>query len=139
MRQYADKILMKHDYDWFMDTLKQVCYDCFELLPEDDEGTKPTGEDEEDGANATKPDDKPLEEQPAYRRQDQISHHPSTKSGKSSRKVEDSERVWPITIPDQDLWYSTLNMEVDGYYCEFKNLAGQNLPISEVINKKIGD
>ena len=127
---------MKHDYEWFMDTLKQVCYDCFELLPEEDEGTKPTGEDEEEGANAP---DKPLEEQPAYRRQDQISHHPSTKSGKSSRKVEDSERVWPVTMPDQDLWYSTLNMEVDGYYCEFKNLAGQNLPIAEVINKKIGD
>ena len=40
MRQYADKILMKHDYQWFVDTLKQVCYDCFTLVPEDDEAVK---------------------------------------------------------------------------------------------------
>lgn len=48
MRQYADKILMKHDYQWFVDTLKQVCYDCFTLVPEDDEAVKQTGEDEND-------------------------------------------------------------------------------------------
>ena len=39
---------MKHDYQWFVDTLRQVCYDCFTLVPEDDEAVKPTGEDEDD-------------------------------------------------------------------------------------------
>ena len=35
VRQYADKILMKHDLTWFLDTLKQVCYDVFDLVPEE--------------------------------------------------------------------------------------------------------
>lgn len=31
MRQYADKILMKHDLDWFMATLQQVCMETFDM------------------------------------------------------------------------------------------------------------
>lgn len=31
MRQYADKILMKHDLEWFMATLQQVCMESFDM------------------------------------------------------------------------------------------------------------
>ena len=48
VRQYADKILMKHDLNWFMDNLKQVCYDCFDLTGEEDDGKK--GSIEEEGS-----------------------------------------------------------------------------------------
>ena len=57
MRQYADKILMKHDLNWFMDTLKQVCLDVFDLRPEDEEGRQQTAEESEKDANKPISDD----------------------------------------------------------------------------------
>ena len=45
MRQYADKILMKHDLQWFMETLKQVCLEEFDLTPDEEGDTrKQTGD-----------------------------------------------------------------------------------------------
>ena len=62
-----------------------------------------------------------------------------TRSHKStSRKISEKDRVWPIDNPDE-LWFSILNMEVDGYYCEFKNMEGRNDPIPQVIHNKIAD
>ena len=43
VRQYADKILMKHDYNWFMENLKRVCYECFDLVEDRDDGGKAKG------------------------------------------------------------------------------------------------
>ena len=33
MRQYADKILMRHDLDWFDSTVKKLIWDNFDLMP----------------------------------------------------------------------------------------------------------
>ena len=33
IRQYADKILMRHDLTWFKETLIQLIWDNFELKP----------------------------------------------------------------------------------------------------------
>ena len=32
-RQFADKILMRHDLSWFKDTLRQLVWDTFDLTP----------------------------------------------------------------------------------------------------------
>ena len=29
------------------------------------------------------------------------------------------QRVWPIT-DEENLWFSIMNLDVDGYYCEFR-------------------
>lgn len=33
IRQYADKILMRHDLKWFKDTLRKLIWDHFDLMP----------------------------------------------------------------------------------------------------------
>ena len=46
-------------------------------------------------------------------------------------------RQWPIDDED-NLWFSTMNMDVDGYYVEFKPPEGrQNESIDALINEKI--
>lgn len=47
VRQYADRILMKHDLEWFMKTLKALIWDTFDLRK--NEGViKKEGEEGED-------------------------------------------------------------------------------------------
>lgn len=31
LRQYGDKILMRHDYQWFQETLNRICVEVFDL------------------------------------------------------------------------------------------------------------
>ena len=50
-RQFADKILMRHDLGWFKDTLHQLVWDTFDLTPnkELDLKTNTQGENEAGG------------------------------------------------------------------------------------------
>ena len=52
VRQFADKILMKHDLDWFLKSLRQVIWDNFDLRPYDEDYDKArksdAGEEEEE-------------------------------------------------------------------------------------------
>lgn len=53
-RQYADKILMKHDLKWFKETLKNVCAKHFYDLPEKSE-VKKRGQVSSDESNEEEP------------------------------------------------------------------------------------
>ena len=47
------------------------------------------------------------------------------------------ERIWPIE-DEENLWFSIMNMDVDGYYCEIKPPeTRQNEKIETLINEKI--
>ena len=53
IRQYADKILMRHDLQWFKETLVKLIWDSFDLMPGKELETKTaTAEAAEDGAAA---------------------------------------------------------------------------------------
>ena len=47
-----------------------------------------------------------------------------------------SERVWPID-DEENLWFSILNMDVDGYYCEFKRPEKSNNTLEQEIHFKV--
>ena len=51
--------------------------------------------------------------------------------------MDPNARVWPI--PDEDnLWFCVMNMDVDGYYCEFKPPEGRlNESIETLLYEKI--
>lgn len=58
IRQYADKILMTHDYSWFIDTLKSLIWEHFDLMPNKELDQKTTTQDQ-DGAPAEEAKDVP--------------------------------------------------------------------------------
>ena len=58
IRQYADKILMRHDLAWFKDTLKKLIWDHFDLMPNKELEVKTTtNEPGEEGAQDEQTED----------------------------------------------------------------------------------
>ena len=51
LRQYGDKILMRHDYNWFKETLTKLIWDNFDLMPNKDMEAKTTTQDQDNGDN----------------------------------------------------------------------------------------
>ena len=55
----------------------------------------------------------------------------------SAKQVDPETRVWPISDPE-NLWFCVMNMDVDGYYCEFRPPDGrQNERVVDLIHEKI--
>ena len=135
VRQFADKILMKHDLEWFMTTLRQVIWDTFDLKPFDEDFSKVnTKKKKEDGEDDNEEDEDEQEES----KKSQNDADSATKEIKVSEKSyhDPNERVWPIKDED-NLWYSVMNMDVEGYYTEFKSPEKSNLTIVEEIHQKV--
>jgi len=48
-----------------------------------------------------------------------------------------SQRVWPID-DEENLWFSIMNWDVEGYYCEFKQPEGHyGEKIEDLMQEKI--
>ena len=162
VRQYADKILMRHDLDWFQDTLRKLIWDTFDLMPNKELEVKTTtnqdGEpvalasnagDEEvklpDGSEhgaATAHDKSQYTSQPTIigGKDPNAGHNKTAISSHIGTELNDpNRRIWPIE-DEHNLWFSVMNMDVDGYYCEFRappDSKDRDVPIYELINKKI--
>ena len=91
MRQYADKILMKHDLDWFMATLQQVCMETFDM--NEKVNFKTEGTDDENN----------------------VASDPVSKVTSKQLSPSQSQLVFPIKDPNL-LWFSIMNEEAEGYY-----------------------
>lgn len=51
--------------------------------------------------------------------------------------IDPLKRVWPI-VDEDNLWFSVMNMDVDGYYCEFKPPEGRlDESIESLMHEKI--
>lgn len=152
IRQYADKIIMRHDLKWFKDSLVKLVWDSFDLMPNkeleaktttNEEGAPVDGEQQEEvklpqssdrqADTANLPNVSHLASQPTIDGQP-----PLTVPGSSKTNNNDAyKRVWPIEDED-NLWFSIMNMDVDGYYCEIKPPEGRlDEPIEKLIHEKI--
>lgn len=81
MRQYGDRILMKHDLAWLSDAVKAICIKQF----------TPNASD--------------------------VSSYDFTKTSEADQT--DLLKMFPLENPEA-IWFSTLNLEVEGYYSEVK-------------------
>ena len=65
-RQYADKIIMRHDLKWFYETLRKIIWDYFDLMPNKELEVKTTTNDAGEEAQAATADEanKPPKEDP---------------------------------------------------------------------------
>lgn len=146
---------MRHDLNWFNETLTKLIWENFDLMPYKEQDQKTTtnkdGQEgqEELGEEVKLPQD-PSQAATALSKSNFNSQptlagaaQPSASltvpnTGRASEMAGDPNmRVWPITDPD-NLWFCVMNMDVDGYYCEFKQPEGRlNEQIDDLINEKI--
>jgi len=125
MRSYADRILMKHDLNWFIETLTKICKENFE---QDNEETLPN----ENKSGQGTPKSNKLNAQysgaknikyPSVRtsrekNSDEMTHQVETPKKQSKASWEKID----LNIRDpQSLWFSILNEEVEGCYQEVTN------------------
>ena len=154
IRQYADKILMRHDYSWFTDTLENLIWDTFDLQPNKEAEIKTTLKDGEEGEEGEANEGAKIQEsaQNPVTAQGSATHLNSQPAlgggaGSPARTVPNSasmadvndpeKRVWPIADA-ANLWFSVMNMDVDGYYCEFKPPEGRtDESIESLMHEKI--
>ena len=118
---------MRHDLKWFMETLRNLIWEYFDLTPNKEQEVKTAtngagdtakpGEEAHDDANQNSADG-PSKQQTAQAKMRSRRQPPG--SSQFSMDVNDPRyRVWPIE-DEENLWFSTMNMDVDGYYVEFR-------------------
>ena len=127
---------MKHDLQWFMGILRETIWDSFDLKPYEEDTSKVKKKSDDNGGEDIEDVHKSMS------KNSQLKSNEEGDDGK--RKTPDdaksyhdpSERVWPID-DEENLWYSIMNMDVDGYYCEFKSPEKSTLTIEQEIHQKI--